>query len=63
MAWKRLKIQSGGKVMNLKLDRSAHRPNSNGANDTPIQVWMKEIEAVKVRFTFDDWVALMKAQF
>jgi len=36
VAWKKLKIQSGGKAMNLKLDRSAHFPVSNGVNDTPI---------------------------
>ena len=52
VAWKKLKIQSGGKVMNLTSDRSVYRPNSNGVNDTPIRVRMKEIEAVKVGLTF-----------
>lgn len=54
VAWKKLKIQNGGKVMNLTLDRIPHCPNSNNANNTPIRVRMKEIEAVKVGLTFDD---------
>ena len=49
--------------MNLTSDRSARRPNSNGANDTPIRVRMKEIEAVKVGLTFDDWAGLTRTQF
>jgi len=62
-AWKKLKIQSGGNAMNLTSDRSAHRLDSNSANDTPIRVQMKKIEAVKVGLTFDDWARLMKVQF
>jgi len=54
VAWKRLKIQNGGKIMNLTSDRSACRPDSNGVNGAPIRVWMKEIEAVKVRLSFAD---------
>ena len=34
VAWKKLKIQSGGKAINLTSDRSARRSNSNGVNDT-----------------------------
>ena len=52
MAWEKLKIQSGGKMMNLTSDRSACHLDSNGVNDTPIQVRMKEIEVVKVGLTF-----------
>lgn len=36
-------IQIGGKMVNLTSDRSARHSDSNGANDTPIQVRMKEI--------------------
>ena len=43
-----LKIQSEKKSINLASDRSVRRPNSNGVNDTPIQVCMKKIEVVKV---------------
>lgn len=63
VAWKKLKIQSGGKTMNLTSDQSASRPNSNGANGTPIRVRMKRIEVVKIGLTFDDWVGLTKAKF
>ena len=63
MAWKKIKIQSGGKAMNLTSNQSACRLDSNGVNDTPIRVRMKEIEAVKVGLNFDDWAGLMKAQF
>ena len=52
VAREKFNIQSGGKTMNLTLDRSARRPDSNGGNDTPIQLWMKEIEAIKFGLTF-----------
>lgn len=43
-----VKIQSGQVSRKLGLDRNARRPDSNGANDTPIQVHMENIEQVKV---------------
>lgn len=42
--------------MNLTSNRSAHRPDSNCENDTPIWVQMKKIEPVKIGLNFDDLV-------
>ena len=38
--------------MDLTSNQSARSPDTNGANDSPIQVQMKEIEAVKVGLNF-----------